>query len=223
MKMIKSNTHNMNIIRLLPGTLLLAALLLASQLGNQAAAQGAALRYETQPGGCKVKIEGTSSIHDWNMESAVIGGFIEADAGFPESALKGGDAAKPKVEIFIPVRSLKSYNKRMDEVYQEHMEEPKFKKMEYKLTELKAKGDAPKAGKCEFDAVGTLTVHGVAKPITMPVVIEKVEGKKLKITGSTALKMSDYGVKPPNPDIGVAKITTGDDIKVTLEWTPGQK
>jgi polyisoprenoid-binding protein YceI len=156
------------------------------------------------------------------MESPVIGGFIEADAGFPESALKGGDAAKPKVEVFIPVRTLKSYNKRMDEVYQEHMEEPKFKKMEYKLTELKGKGDA-KAGKCEFDAIGTLTVHGVAKTITMPVTIEKVDAKKIKITGATSLKMSDYGVKPPSPDIGVAKITTGDDIKVTLEWTPAQK
>ena len=199
---------------------LAAALVLAFWAGSLQAQSMTA--YWPRPGS-KVKIEGTSSIHDWSMESPVIGGFIEADAGFPESALKGGAAAKPKVEVFIPVRTLKSYNKRMDEVYQEHMEEPKFKKMEYKLTELKAKGDAPKAGKCEFDAVGTLTVHGVAKPITMPVTIEKLEDKKLKITGSTSLKMSDFGVKPPNPDIGVAKITTGDEIKLTFEWMPGQK
>ncbi|MCU0785189.1 MAG: YceI family protein, partial [Verrucomicrobia bacterium] len=172
----------------------------------------------------------TSSIHDWNMESPVIGGFLEADAGFPESALKGGASAKPKVEIFIPVRSLKSYNKKMDEVYQEHMEEPKFKKMEFKITELKAKGDA-KSGKCEFDAFGTITIHGVTKPLTMPVTIEKAEvekdGKKsaqLKITGSTPLKMSDYTVKPPNPNIpGIGQITTGDDITVTFEWSPRQK
>lgn len=181
------------------------------------------IKYETQPGGSKVKIEGTSSIHDWSMESLVIGGSIEADAGFPESALKGGDAAKPKVEVFIPVRTLKSYNKRMDEVYQEHMEMAKFPKMEYKLTELKPKADAPKDGKCEFDAVGKLTIHGVTKDLTMPVTIEKAEGKKLKIVGATPLKMSDFEVKPPNPDIGVAKITTGDEIKLSFEWSPGQK
>lgn len=194
-------------------------------------AQGGATRYDSQPGGGKVKIEGTSSIHDWNMESPVIGGFIEAGAGFPESALKGGDAAKPKVEIFIPVRSLKSYNKRMDEVYQEHMEEAKFKQMKYALKELKAKGAAPKDGKCEFDAVGTLTIHGVAKEITMPITIEKAEvekdGKKapqLKIVGTTPLKISDYGVKSPCPEIpGMGKITTGDDIKVSFEWSPRQK
>jgi len=232
--MVTSKTHKENVSRILPLTLLLS-LLLACQPSKDATAQtekagapapaaiGNAIRYDAQPGGGKVKIEGTSSIHDWSMESPVIGGFMEADPGFPESALKGGTAAKPKVEIFIPVRTLKSYNKRMDEVYQEHMEEPKFKKIEYKLTELKPKGDAPKGGKCEFDAVGTLTVHGVAKAITMPVTIEKPEAKKIKVIGSIPLKMSDFGVKPPNPDIGVAKITTGDEIKVSIEWTPGQK
>ncbi|HEY9173541.1 MAG TPA: YceI family protein [Verrucomicrobiae bacterium] len=205
------------------------ALALACGLAIQATAQS--IRYDSQPGGAKVKIEGTSSIHDWKMEGPVIGGFIEAAAGFPEAALKGGDAAKPKVEVFIPVRSLKSYNPKMDEVYQEHMEAAKFKNMEYKLTELKAKGSAPKDGKCEFDAIGTMTIHGVAKEITMPVTIEKTEvekdGKKspqLKITGETPLKISDFGVKPPNPKIpGMGEITTGDDIKMTFEWLPKQK
>jgi len=241
-KIAKSNNRNMCITQTLPGAFLLSLVLGCSPAKDATAQSDKAspapatpqadiLRYDAQPGGGKVKIEGTSSIHDWNMESPVIGGFMETDAGFPESALKGGAAAKPKVEIFIPVRSLKSYNKRMDEVYQEHMEEPKFKKMEYKLTELKAKGDAPKAGKCEFDAVGALNIHGVSKAFTMPVTIEKIEvekeGKKvqqLKIVGATPLKMSDYGVKPPNPNIpGIGQITTGDEIKVTFEWSPRQK
>ena len=231
-----TTTHKLNFRNILPLTLLLS-LLLACQPSKDVSAEpekaapaaaptaaAGGVRYESQPGGCKVKIEGTSSIHDWSMESPVIGGFLETDAGFPESALKGGSAAKPKVEAFIPVRTLKSHSKKMDEIYQEHMEEPKFKKIEYKLTELKPKGDAPKSGKCEFDAVGTLTIHGVSKSITMPTTIEKLEGKKLKITSATPLKMSDFGVKPPNPSIaGMPTITTGDDIKVTIEWTPGQK
>jgi len=229
MKTLTLKTQNLCLTRISSGALLFA-LVLAGGPGSQALAQ--AIRYDSQPGGGKVKIEGTSNIHPhWEMESPVIGGFIEADAGFPESALKGGGAAKPKVEIFIPVRSLKSDNKRMDEIYQEHMEEPKFKKMEYKLTELKPKGDAPKDGKCEFDAVGTLTIHGVSKPLTMPVTFEKAEvekdGKKspqLKITGATPLKMSDFAVKPPNPKLpGLPEITTGDEIKVTFEWSPRQK
>jgi polyisoprenoid-binding protein YceI len=228
MKDLKLNMPTMR-KTVIPGGALLLGLALACVAVQPAAAQ--TIRYDSQPGGAKVKIEGTSSIHDWNMQGPVIGGFIEADAGFPESALKGGAAAKPKVDIFIPVRSLKSYNPKMDEVYQEHMEEAKFKQMKYAVTELKPKGAAPKDGKCEFDAVGTMTIHGVAKEITMPVTIEKSEvekdGKKLpqlKIVGATSMKMSDFGVKPPNPKIpGMGEITTGDEIKLTFEWSPKQK
>jgi len=62
-------------------------------------AQAEPLRYEAQPGGGKVKIEGTSSIHEWSMESPVIGGFLEPMLASPNPRLKGG-AAKPKVEVF---------------------------------------------------------------------------------------------------------------------------
>jgi len=219
------------------------ALLLACKPATEAPAQagpaaaapaapaGGTVRYEARPGGGKVKIEGTSSIHDWSMESPVIGGFIEADAGFPETALKGGAAARPKAEIFIPVRSLKSYQKRMDEVYQEHMEEPKFKQIRYVLGQLHPQGDAPKDGKCAFEAEGTLSIHGVSKPHRMPVTIEKLQVEKdgqkvaqLKVLGATTLKMSDFGVKPPNPTIpGIGAITTGDEIKLTFEWSPQAK
>lgn len=228
MKDLRMNMQAVTMVRFTGGALLLA-LGLTCVLTQVAAAE--TVRYDTQPGGAKVKIEGTSSIHEWKMEGPVVGGFVEADAGFPESALKGGDAAKPKVNAFIPVRSLKSYNPRMDEVYQEHMEEPKFRMMNYALIELKPKGSAPKDGKCEFDAVGTMTIHGVAKEVTMPVTIEKSEiekaGKKspeLKIVGETTLKMSDFGVKPPNPKIpGMGEITTGDEIKLAFEWSPRKK
>lgn len=181
------------------------------------------VRYDAQPVGSKAKIEGTSSIHDWHMDSVVIGGFMEVDANFPESALKDPAAAKPKVEAFMPVRSFKSYSKRMDEVMQEKMEEPKYKKIQYKLTELKPKSTAGATGALQFEAVGVLTIHGTNKSITMPVTIEKTEGK-IKVTGSTPLKMSDFKVEPPKLSIlGLGAITTGDEIKVSFEWLTAMK
>lgn len=182
-----------------------------------------AVRYDALPVGSKAKMEGTSTIHDWHMDSAVIGGFMEVDAKFPESALTDAAAAKPRVEVFMPVRSFKSYAKKMDEVMQEHMEEPKYKKIEFKLTELKPKSAAGATGALQFEAVGVLTVHGTNKTINMPVTIEKTDNK-IKVAGSTSLKMTDFGVKPPAPTIlGVPTIKTGDDIKVTFEWLTALK
>ncbi len=187
-----------------------------------AATPAGMVRYDSQPGG-KVKIEGTSSVHDWHMDSVVIGGFMEVAANFPEAALTDPAAAKPKVEPYMPVRSFKSYSKRMDEVMQEKMEATKFKNIEYKLTELKPKSPAGTTGALQFDAIGVLTIHGTNQTMTMPVTIEKKDGK-LKVTGSTSLKMSDYKVESPKLSIlGIGAITTGDDVKISFEWLTAPK
>ena len=127
----------------------------------------------------------------------------------------------PKIEVKIPVRSLKSSGgKRMDAVMQEHMKFEQFKTIEFKVLEL-----APKAGAAgQFDAKGALTIAGVTKTNTMPVTIERVENTKLKVVGKAALKMTDFGIKPPAPDIaGISLIRTGDEVKLTFEWVTEQK
>ena len=182
------------------------------------------VRYDAQPIGSKAKIEGTSSIHDWDMNGLVIGGFIEADAKFPESALTDPNAAKPKVEVFMPVRSFKSYAKKMDERMQEAMNETKHKRIEYRLIELKPKSAAGATGALEFEAVGALTVAGTTKTNTMPVTIEKTGGKLKVSLKALPLKMTDFGVEPPKLSIlGIGAITTGDDIKVSFEWLTAPK
>lgn len=186
------------------------------------------VRYEAQPGGSKVKIDGTSTIHDWTVECVAVGGFMEFDASFPESAPGAApSAAKPKVEVSIPVRQLKSGKKAMDSIMHDAMKQTQFPKIEYRMLDLKPKAGATAGGaKSEFDATGILTVAGVSKTNTMPVTIERVEKAKLKVTGATALKMTAFGIKPPAPEIALGLIKTGDDVKISFEWltrqaTPG--
>jgi hypothetical protein len=240
-EMVTSKAHNLSVANTLPLTLFLS-LLLVCQPGKEvsaapeaaasaatntatalAAPQGNVVRYEAIPGS-EARVDGTSTIHDWTVTNKLVRGFIEADVAFPESALKpAADTPKPKVEVSILVRALKSYDKKMDEIMLEHMEEPKFKKIEYKLVDLKPKGAAATGGKFTFDAVGALTVHGTTVTNTMAVTIEKLDGGKLKVTGSAPLKMTSFGVKPPAPALALGLIKTGDDIKVSFEWVTAQK
>lgn len=181
------------------------------------------VRYESQPGS-KVQIKGTSTIHDWTMDSDKIGGSLEVDPGFPESALKDPKAARPVVQAIMPVTAFKSYAKRMDEIMQEHMKAAEFRRIEYKLIELKPKAAEAKDGKCEFDAVGMLTIAGVTVTNTMPVVIEKSDGNRLKVSGTAPLKMTTFNVQPPAPTIaGMPTIKTGDDITIVFEWISVRK
>ena len=62
--------------------------------------------------GSSIVLDGDSSVHKWKVESKLVGGTFEVDA--EKLGTKGKLEANAKV--FIPVRSLKSGKKRMDEV-----------------------------------------------------------------------------------------------------------
>lgn len=183
-------------------------------IAGAATANGTELRYFSVPNEGRIRIDGTSTIHDWHAESTVIGGTIEAEADFP-NATRG--KVSPKVDINIPVRTLKSSEgRKMDVILQEHMNAAEHKMIKYRVLELVPKAPNPAAG-VDYDANGTLTISGRTKTNTMPVTISKV-GSKIKVLGSTSLRMTDYGIQPPAPDIGLGLIKTGDEVKLTFEW-----
>jgi hypothetical protein len=183
--------------------------------------------------GSKMRIEGTSNIHDWQVESPFIGGMLEAGTGFPTEP---GQAVTPgkvtaNANVFIQVRSLKSvekdgkpYSDKMDEIMWEHLKEADYKRISYRLTELTLK-EAPKAKDAPyvFDAKGDLAVAGVTNNIAMVVNVLPLADNKLKITGSTSFKMTTFKVEPPAPKIALGLIKTGDDVKLIFEWVLAQK
>src|SRR6266496_6712735 len=106
------------------------------------------VRYTPVPNSSKLRMEGTSTIHDWHAETDVIGGYMELDATFPDdSGASTPGAVKPKVEVKVPVRTLKtSGGKRMDAVMQDHMKFDQYKMIEYRVLELLPKSAAGPAG-----------------------------------------------------------------------------
>jgi polyisoprenoid-binding protein YceI len=180
-------------------------------------AQAETHRFESSPGST-VKIEGTSTIHDWTVEGNSIAGHLEIDPAQLDSAMKEFKDM-PKAEVIIPIRSLKSGKKRMDEVMQEAMHQKDHPKIEYRLIKLALK-EAPKLATdpFQFDATGALTISGVTRTNSMPVTLQKVEGKKIRVVGKVPLKMTDFGIKPPAPEIALGLIKTGDDITISFDW-----
>jgi hypothetical protein len=214
-------------------TIRFTALLLLSTSASLCAAD-APMRLNPVPGGqSKVRIEGTSSIHDWQVESRLIGGYLEVGPGFP---VEPGQAVKPgkvdaKVDVFIPVRQLKSvekdgrpYSDSMDDIMYGKLLEPANPRILYHLDELVLK-EAPQGTNAAyvFDATGQLVVAGVTNKMSMPVEITPLGNKRVKITGHTAVKMTDFAIKPPAPAIALGLIKTGDEVKLIFEWVVGQK
>lgn len=188
-------------------------------------------RFNAKPGTLKMRIEGTSTIHDWQVESSIIGGYLEVGPGFP---VEPGQAATPgkleaRAEAYIPVRSLfsiekdgKKYSDKMDEVMYQHMRAQDNPRIVYRLNELVLKEPAKaKDAPYVFEAKGELALAGVTNSITMPVNVLPLGDKKIRITGTTSLKMTSFKIEPPNP-LGLG-IKTGDDVKLIFDWLVVQK
>jgi polyisoprenoid-binding protein YceI len=171
------------------------------------------VRFEGRPGS-KVTVDGTSTVHDWTVESQVMKGTMEVPADFASNPTAAKNA---KVEVTIPVRQLKSGKTAMNNIMWEAMKMKDHPNIVYKLIELTPKG-AAQGNSAQFDAKGTLTVAGVTRTNTMPVTIEKTGDNKAKATGTTTVKMTDFGIKPPAPTVGLGFIKTGDDVKIAFEW-----
>src|SRR5260370_40356835 len=115
----------MNTRTMIAGTV--AVLLLA---GTTLRGADAMNRFDSRPGS-KVRIEGTSSVHDWQIEGKIIGGFLEVGANFPTEP---GQAVQPgkveaRAEAFIPVRSLSSIEKD-GKPYSTHMDDIVYEKLQ---------------------------------------------------------------------------------------------
>lgn len=212
--------------------LMLWSVTLAALAAGTALLQAAdTLRYVAKPG-CLVTIDGTSTIHDWTVKGAIIGGSFEIEPEFQtDKTLKsvkslGSKEAKPKVEVSIPIRSLKSTvalgASKMDEVMQEAMRAAANPVIKYVLTEMTVKGTVPDSGSpVKFDTKGNLSVSGTTNAIDMEVTLERLADDKVKFSGSKVLKMTDFKIQPPAPKLALGAIKTGDEVTIKFDWILG--
>jgi hypothetical protein len=201
----------------------------ALALLGAASARGATTKFSATKGS-KIRIEGTSNIHDWQVEGTLIGGFIEVGGDFP---VEPGKAVTPgkvdvKGEAFVTVRSLRSikkdgtpYDDKMDEVMYEKFKEKELanKKVVYRLKELTLK-EAAKSKDLPyvFESKGEMVAAGVTNQVSMPINVLPLGANRLKITAMTTVKMTDFKIEPPAPAIALGMIKTGDEVKLFIEW-----
>jgi hypothetical protein len=181
--------------------------------------------------GSKMRIEGTSVIHDWQAESKIIGGSLEVGPNFP---IVPGQEVKPgKIEVRgmakIGVRSLLSVEKNGSH-YNDTMDESMWKKLkmneytniyfypsELTLKEAPASKDAPYV----FDSKGDVVVGGVTNAVSMPVKVLPMAGNRIKISGTLDTKMSNFKIEPVF--VGLKTFKTADEVKLIFDWVVGPK
>jgi polyisoprenoid-binding protein YceI len=186
-------------------------------------------RYNSQPGKSSVKVDGSSTFHDWEMEGAVIGGFIELGNGVGFDEAKGAitglqDGKMPAtVRANINIKAIHSKADHlpevMDHLMQEHLQAEAYPSIRFQAKSLALTNAA--AGKpFAFTATGDLSIAGVTNSVTFPVTIEQPDAAHLHVAGTASLKMTDFKIDPPAPKVaGLPTMKCGDDITITIGWT----
>ena len=176
----------------------------------------------------KVRVEGSSSIDDWQVESRSLEGFMEVSSDFPgrSAAGKGLAPVRARAEAWLDVRSLKSVEKdgkpfsnRMDEIMHEALRSHEHPRIIYRLTSLSLKsGLATAEAGATLVARGQLVVGGVTNELAMPMTVVWAGPDQLKVSGTAGLKMTDFQIDPPSPKIALGLIRTRDDVRFSVEW-----
>jgi polyisoprenoid-binding protein YceI len=210
--------------------LLVTILALVAAVTMQAADSN---HYQGQPQDNKVRVEGTSTAHDWEMEGTLIGGSIDFDPSVQIDTAQATIAGLKdhkltiKSQVIIPVRSVKSDAKAMPQVMeglmQKALKEEQFKRIECRISELTLKEPHAAGKPFDFDASGELSIAGKTNKVTFPVSIDVPEKGKLKVIGTAPVKMTDYGIEPPAPSFGLGLMKCGADVKIIFDWNLAAK
>lgn len=181
----------------------IAFLALAGLLATGTAVQAAPVTYTLDPGHTMVSFT-------WNHF-----GFSNpvADLGISQGTLVYDPAAPTKatVDVTMPLSALDTHVPALDE----HLKKPdfldanKYPTITFKSTKVVA------AGKDKLKVTGDLTVHGVTKPVTLDVTVNRVgDHPMLKapaagFNATTLIKRSDFGVGAYVPQVS-------DEIKISI-------
>jgi polyisoprenoid-binding protein YceI len=198
-------------------TYVVAVTLLAT-LATTAAAQETA-RVAVAPES-KLWIEGTSNLHGWSCKAEKLDAAVELDAAAAAQVSVAAPKALKRVDVKVPVRSLKCGHGAMDDNLYKALNADASPDISYILATFEATtGDTKDT--FTLKTVGTLTIAGKENKLSMDVVATRLADGTVKATGMVPIKMTDYGIKPPTAIFG--RLKTGDEVKVNFELTVGAK
>lgn len=177
---------------------LTAILALAAALLTSASAKAAVTRWESLE--FHATVTGTSTLHDWTVESRTATGHVElAPAG--------------SGTLRIPAKSLSGGPKGLNEKMYAALKADAHPTIVFEA--LEARFPDSVSGVFEVLVRGRLTIAGGSRELTVVCRAATLDDGKRVLEAEVPLMMSAFGIKPPT---FMGMIRTGDEVKVRVRW-----
>jgi polyisoprenoid-binding protein YceI len=192
------------------------ALLLASTLCAVGLFAWAPASFADKPAGIvfssqsKIWLEGDSTLHRYHSTARQFQLSAALSAG------KGGEGSLSHLELVLPVNELKSGEGGLDDNLYKALKASDYPTIRFLTTGGKL--HVSPAGDVDATAEGTLAIAGVEHPVTVHAE-GKLTGNTLHLTGTKAVSMSEFGVKPPALFLGAVKCADRIEVHFDLVGT----
>jgi hypothetical protein len=175
--------------------------------------------------GSELWMDGTSTIHDWECRTSDVQvalvkaqGHAEPANGASIEALIRGKAFDG-LDVAIPVRAFRADRKGLEKNMLKALQSDKYPEVRFHMQRYTVTS-AEHADTLTMRIEGMLTVSGVEKNVSLAARAWKGDSGEW-VEGSEALKMSDFGIKPPRMMLGTLKVADPVVIHYRLLLAPG--
>ena len=156
-----------------------------------------------------MRVEGTSSVHDWHCTATGFTGTFRGDAD--GAAL----AAVNDLVVTVPVSALDCKNGTMNGKMREALKASANPTIRF--TVPSARPAAATGDRFNVTTAGQLTLAGVTRPLSVTAQGQALSGGRFRFTGSAPVSMSAFEMRPPTAMMGT--IRTGDRVTVRFDVT----
>lgn len=170
-------------------------------VGSTSAVNAQTLKINSQSS--TMTILGTTNVHNFQSKVTQMSGDL---------VISGKKVQSLKVDV--PVKSIKSNEKLMDTKTYEAFNAEKNPTITFQL--IDAVIQKATAEDIDVTLTGNLTMAGVTKKVSFNTTGKALKAGTFQFTGSVALKMTDFKMKPPTAMLGMMKVGDAITLKFSI-------
>ena len=152
-----------------------------------------------------ITISGTSTVRNW---SCPVEAAVKVTPGKAGEGAPGFPTGLQAVALTVPVKAIECDNDTMNEHLRTALKEKLNPQIVYQMKQYKM------AGAGQATVSGTLTVAGVARPVSFDVKLTP-SGGGLRSVGEISIDMTQFGVTPPKVLLG--QLVVGKIVRVKFD------
>lgn len=191
------------------------SLLLLAFGAQSAAAQPTELVHVTLAPSSRIWISGTTNVNAWSCVSSRLDDAIAVDSAVPDTARPNG--SNIAATLSVPVASLQCGHRQMERDLRNALHADVHPQIRFRLQSYRV---TPTASGYDGSVSGELTLNGTARPVTVAVTILTDAEGRYRATGSTEVRMSSFGVRPPTAFFGA--IRAADNVTVSFDLSAAE-